>query len=161
MTTGSGRVTVIGAGNDLLKDEGIGVHVVKTMEGLKLPEDVVLVIGGVSGIDMLEHFESSDRVIIVDAVDAGDTPGAVYRFGPEQVGVLVDEHKTSLHQVDLFDTIKMARFLGHCPETVIIGVQPHDISWGTEPTTVLVSRIPEIIQVVMGEIGVLESSDQC
>ncbi len=146
------RILVMGVGNDLLKDEGIGVHVVKAMDRVPLPENVTLINGGVAGIDLLEHIREADRLIIIDAVDAGGEPGAVFRFSPDEVRVMLDEHKATLHQVDLFDTLKLAKFLDCYPQTIIIGVQPKEISWGLEPTPDLTSRIPRIIDLVLGEI---------
>ncbi len=145
------NILVLGVGNVLLKDEGIGVHVVEIMEDMGLPENVTLVNGGVSGIDLLGAIEEADKVIIVDAVDAGVEAGAVFRFNADQVRVFLNEHKTSLHQVDLFDTLKIAMFLDRCPETVIIGVQPKEITWGMELTPDLDSAVPRVIDLVLRE----------
>ncbi|MHB9093703.1 MAG: HyaD/HybD family hydrogenase maturation endopeptidase [Eubacteriales bacterium] len=146
------RILILGVGNVLLKDEGIGVHVIGAMERIPLPDNVKLVNGGVSGIDLLEVIEEADKLIIVDAIDAGDRPGTVFRFNADEVKGQLREHKTSLHQVDLFDTLKIARFLDRCPETVIIGIQPKDISWGMELTPDLASLVPRIIDLVICEI---------
>ncbi len=151
------RVTVMGVGNDLLSDEGIGVHVIKAMEGQQLPDGVIIVNGWVAGIDLLQEIRNTERLIIIDAIDAGDRPGTVYRFRAEEVEVLIDQHKTSLHQVDLFETLKLAKFLGSYPETVIIGIQPRDIVWGTEPSPLLAAMIPQIVDVVIDEIRTFRS----
>ena len=68
------KILVLGAGNDLLTDEGIGVHIIRAMAEMELPENVALVNGGVSGIDLLEDIMSTNRLIIVDAMDARDEP---------------------------------------------------------------------------------------
>jgi len=151
------RVTVMGVGNDLLSDEGIGVHVIKAMEGQQLPDGVIIVNGWVAGIDLLQEIRNTEQLIIIDAIDAGDRPGTVYRFRAEEVEVLINQHKTSLHQVDLFETLKLAKFLGSYPETVIIGIQPRDIVWGTEPSPLLAAMIPQIVDVVIDEIRTFRS----
>ncbi len=151
------RVTVMGVGNDLLSDEGIGVHVIKAMEGRQLPDGVGIVNGWVAGIDLIEEIANTERLLIIDAIDGGDRPGTVYRFGAEEVDVMINHHKTSLHQIDLFETLRLARFLGCCPETVIIGIQPRDIDWGTEPSPLLASMIPRIVDLVMDEIRTFRS----
>lgn len=145
-------ILILGIGNDLLKDEGIGVHVIEAMKEMRLPGNVTLVNGGVSGIDLLEQIAEADRMIIIDAIDAGEQPGSVFRFKPEEVEVMLSKHKTSLHQVDLFDTLKIAKFLDCYPETIVIGIQPKDVAWGMEPTPDLASRIPRIIDLVTKEI---------
>ncbi len=157
MKNNGDKILVLGVGNDLLKDEGIGVHVVKAMEALELPENVCLYNGGVAGIDLMDQIQNTDRLIIIDAIDAGDQPGSLFRFNAEEVKIILDEYKTSLHQVDLFDTLKLARFLDCYPDTVIIGIQPKEIAWGTEPTPELASRIPRIIDLVMREIQAFNS----
>ena len=151
------RVTVMGVGNDLLRDEGIGVHVIKAMEGQQLPDGVKIVNGWVAGIDLLQEIQNTERLIIIDAIDAGSRPGTVYRFRAGEVDVMINRHKTSLHQVDLFETLKLAKFLGGYPETVIIGIQPRDIVWGTELSPLLASLIPRILDVVRDEIRTFRS----
>lgn len=151
------RVTVMGVGNDLLRDEGIGVHVIKAMEGQQLPDGVKIVNGWVAGIDLLQEIQNTERLIIIDAIDAGNRPGTVYRFRAGEVDVMINRHKTSLHQVDLFETLKLAKFLGGYPETVIIGIQPRDIVWGTELSPMLASLIPRILDVVRDEIRTFRS----
>ena len=152
---GSTRILVLGVGNMLLKDEGIGVHVVKAMADRKLPENVILHEGYVAGIDLLDIIQQADRLIIVDSVNAGAEAGAVFRFQPHEVECLLSAHKTSLHQVDLMETLKIARFFGRCPETVIIGVQTKTIAWGLELTPELEDRVPFVISIVEQELKIL------
>ncbi|MFZ5640774.1 MAG: HyaD/HybD family hydrogenase maturation endopeptidase [Bacillota bacterium] len=148
------RVLVLGVGNDLLTDEGIGVHVARRLANEPLPPDVTVYDGGVGGIDLLEVIQGCDRLIIVDAVNAQAEPGTVFRFRPDEVECILREHKTSLHQVDLFDTIKIARFLGSCPEIVVIGIQPKEIDWGLALTPELTVILPGILALVRDEIEV-------
>ncbi len=151
------KVLVLGIGNSLLTDEGIGVHVVRELLKERIPPDVTVFEGGVSGIDLLSLIEEHDKLIVIDAVNAGAPPGAVFRFKPEQVDNLLRNHKTSLHQLDLFDTIKIARLLDKSPETVIIGVQPKEIFWGLSLTRELSEKLPEIVALVKDEIAAMLS----
>ncbi len=149
---GRSKVLVLGVGNVLLKDEGIGVHVIRALADLQLPGHIVLHNGGVAGIDLLEIIQQFDRLIIVDSLEAGAVAGTIFRFQPHEVENMLREHKTSLHQVDLMETLKIARFLDQCPETVIIGVQPQDMTWGLELTPALQEKIPQIIDIVRKEL---------
>ncbi|MBS7287946.1 MAG: hydrogenase maturation protease, partial [Candidatus Freyarchaeota archaeon] len=79
------RVFVIGVGNYLLGDEGVGVHVINRMKGGSLPEGVEVVDGGVGGLFLLEFFEKADKVILVDAVLGGGKPGDIYVIKPEEL----------------------------------------------------------------------------
>ncbi len=154
------RILVLGIGNDLLTDEGIGVHVVRELSKEPLPAYVTVYNGGVSGIDLLDLIQEYDKMIVIDAVDAKSDPGAVFRFQPEQTERLLQEHKTSLHQVDLLDTINIARFLGKCPEVVIIGIQPKVIDWGLSLDPELSEKLPDILALVKGEIEAISSSHE-
>ncbi len=154
------KILVLGIGNDLLTDEGIGVHVVRELRKEPLPAHVTVYDGGVAGIDLLDLIQAHDQMIVIDAVDAQTQPGAVFRFEPEQVECLLREHKTSLHQVDLLDTINIARFLGKCPEIVIIGIQPKEVTWGLAPNPELSAKLPEILALVKGEIEAMSSSHE-
>lgn len=146
-------VVILGAGNILLRDEGVGVHVVRALRKEELPPGVEVYEGGTAGIDLLEVISRAGRLIIVDAVDAGQEAGAVFRFRPEDVESRLREHRTSLHQIDLMDTLKIARFLDCCPETVIIGIQPGEIAWGMELSPALAEKLPAVVDLVKEEIG--------
>lgn len=150
------RILVLGVGNVLLKDEGVGVHVVKAMADRELPGNVTLHEGYVAGIDLLDIIQQADRLIIIDSVNAGAEAGAVFRFQPHEVENMLREHKTSLHQVDLMETLKIARFSDRCPETVIIGVQPKAIEWGLELTPEIQAKVPQIIDIIQQELELLE-----
>lgn len=147
------KIVVIGVGNLLMKDEGIGIHVVKALQELDLPPDVTLIDGGTSP-DLIAYTRAGDKMIIVDAARAGGEPGAVYRFLPEDLleerGVL-----TSAHEMGVEANLRLMSLSGNRPrETVIIGIEPGEIDWGIELSPTLRDRVPDIIRVVLREIGV-------
>lgn len=145
------QVAVVGVGNLLLKDEGIGVHVAHALQKLALPHGVKIVDGGTSP-ELLDYVETSEKLIIIDAVETGDTPGSVYRFRLDDLTTEASE-LISVHELNLISRLKMMRLLGkEPPETVIIGVQPKEIDWGTELSAELQEKIPEIGRVVLKEI---------
>jgi hydrogenase maturation protease len=147
------KVVVVGMGNLLLKDEGIGIHVAQALLKEPHPSRIQLeVIDGATMPDIPLSFEEIDKLIIVDAVLAGDTPGAVFRFHPEDIN-LEDKIMTSLHQISLMENLKLMKLFGHrLTDIVIIGVQPKDIDYGTELSAELAERIPDIIEIVMNEV---------
>ena len=145
------RVMVLGVGNLLLKDEGIGVHVISEMRKKALPSHVEIVDGGIAGLDLVHIFDDVDKLIVVDAVDAGSDPGAIFKFGPDDVKEMKNE-KLSLHQVSLLEALKIAKAMGKCPDTTIIGIQPEEICWDEELSPTLQKKIPEIIEMVHKEI---------
>ncbi len=148
----SPRVVVIGVGNLLLRDEGIGIHVAQALQKIDLAPGVEVIDGGTSP-DLLAYTEAGDRLIIVDAAKAGGEPGTVYRLHPadlasQPVGAF------SAHELGVEQSLKMMALIGNEPkEVVIIGVEPGEIDWGTELSDQLQRKLSEIVSVVLREIG--------
>jgi len=155
MTTTSrpARIVVLGVGNLLLKDEGIGVHVAEMLEDTPSPPGTVLeVIDGGTLPDVMLALDGVDKLIVVDAVLGGCDPGAVYRFRPDDIG----PHGmtvTSPHQIGFLDDLWMMARFGQGPkDVVIIGVEPEDKSCGLELSATLQERTPLIVSTVLREI---------
>ena len=136
--TGMGKF-VVGIGNILLRDEGIGCHVVHALEEIDL-SDVEIIDGGTSS-DVLQLSEDVDKLVIVDAVKGGGMPGQIYRFHIEDI-TLEQKPLLSLHDMSLIDSLKLMRLWHNIDEAVIIGVEPKDIGWGLELSPELQERIP-------------------
>jgi len=146
------RTIVVGVGNLLLKDEGIGVHIARALQQMDIPQDTKIIDGGTSP-DLPYYLKDTDRLIILDAVKAGGEPGTVYRFHPHDVNI-ESEGTTSAHDFGLEQSLRIMRLTGSEPkEIVIIGIEPKEIDWGTELSTELQQRIPEIINVVLSEVS--------
>jgi len=141
---------VVGIGNVLLRDEGVGCHVVHAMEGISLP-DVEIIDGG-TGADVLQLLEGAEKVVIVDAVKGGGAPGQIYRFHLDDITV---EQKPflSLHDMDLVGSLKSTQLWHNVGEAVIIGVEPKEINWGLELSPELQERLPQIIDAILSELN--------
>ena len=148
---GKKGILVLGVGNLLLKDEGVGVHVVERLREMELPEDVEVKDGGTGGFHLLDDVEGREKVIVVDAVKAGMTPGTLYRFDAKDIEV-TRKISISLHDINLADMLSLADMLGKKPDTVVIGVEPKDMGAGLELSPEIEARIPEIIGLVIKEI---------
>ena len=151
-TSHSAKVVVLGMGNLLLKDEGIGVHVAHALQETP-PGNVELeVIDGGTLPDAALSLDTADKLVVVDAVQTGGEPGAIYRFRPEDIGV-DSGIVTSLHQVSLLENLWLMERFGNGPkDVVIIGVEPEDIGLGLELSGRLQQQIPQIVRVVLAEI---------
>ena len=147
------RVAVVGVGNVLLKDEGVGAHVACALrEAVGTDRVDINIIDGGTSPDVFLLVEGVHKLILVDAVKGGGAPGAIYRFHP---GDIVSEGKyiISAHQIGLLDSLRMLECSGSKPDSiVIIGVEPKEIDWGLELSTELSEKLPEIVKVVMGEV---------
>ncbi|MFH1087404.1 MAG: HyaD/HybD family hydrogenase maturation endopeptidase [Chloroflexota bacterium] len=143
---------ILGVGNVLLRDEGVGVRVVEAMEGIRLPDNVELLDGGTASVDLLDSLVDRDRVIIVDCVRGGGEPGTVYRLSPKDMAMQA-QAITSLHQVGLLEALALAEGLGCAPrEVTIFGIEPREISWGLELTPQVAAAVPGVIELVLREL---------
>ena len=141
---------VVGVGNVLLKDEGIGCHVVHALREVDL-SDVEIIDGGTS-LDVLQLSEDADKLIVVDAVKGGGMPGQIYRFHIEDI-TLEQKPLLSLHDMSLIDSLKLMQFRHYIDEAVIIGVEPKDIDWGLELSPELQEKIPRVIDAILAELS--------
>lgn len=123
------RVLVIGVGNVLWADEGFGVRAAEAFgAAYATPETVSVVDGGTQGLYLVDLFREHDRVVIFDAVDFGDAPGAMRLVRDDDIPAFVTARKVSLHQAGLQDVIACAKLLGGCAERMLlIGVQPVEL----------------------------------
>lgn len=137
----------------LLKDEGIGVHVAQTLRET-IPIDKILfeVIDGGTSPEVFLLVEGVEKLVLIDAVKGGGSPGSIYRFHPENIAP-EEKYAISAHEMDLMYNLKMMELSGTKPdEVVIIGVEPKEISEGMELSPELSDKIPQIIRVVMDEL---------
>ncbi len=141
---------VVGMGNTLLRDEGIGCHVVYAMERLSLPD--VKVIDGGTCPDVLQLLEDADKLVIVDAVKGGGTPGQIYRFHLEDI-TLEQKQFLSLHDMGLLDSLKLMQLWHNIGEAVIIGVEPKEIKWGLKLSPELREKMPQIVDAILSELN--------
>jgi hydrogenase maturation protease len=152
-----GRRVVLGVGNLLLRDEGVGIHVVKALAGHQFPPDVEVIDGATAGCDLLPLISGADRVVIVDALEGGEPPGAVYRLTPEDFDQEPHEGSVSLHDIGITDVLKMLKLMeGHLLPVVIVGIEPGKIEVGLELTPEVAASLPFVLELVIKEITVQE-----
>jgi hydrogenase maturation protease len=155
MDASDGRcpILVLGIGNILLRDEGVGVRVIERMLEMPVPEDVELVDGGTAGADLLEVLAERRKVIVIDAVQAECEPGTVLRFTADEL-VQPDGVGMSLHEVGLGESLIMTRQLGCEPEDVVVfGITPKNIESGLELSEEIAASVPKVIELVLAEIA--------
>jgi len=146
------KVLIIGVGNLLLMDEGIGIHVINELEKQKLPHNVGIFDGGTGGFKLIDLMHGTKRVIFIDAVETGKAPGTVTIFRSGDIHSIYHRKKYSLHDTDLLEVIKMTELLDNPPEIEIMGVQPKIINYGTTLSKELTDSMPDIINTVLGKI---------
>ncbi len=125
---------VVGLGNILLKDEGVGVHVVNSLRSRPLPAGVELMDGATMGVDLLDDILGSDKVIIVDSAQMGLSAGEHRTFGISEIDNTAEFPNYSLHDLTFAETIALGGIISKLPPILIIGIQPESIEPGDELT---------------------------
>jgi len=146
------RIAVVGVGNILMGDEGIGVRVVEELCRKDLPERVELFDGGTAFHALAAQLESFDKLIVVDAVKGGKPPGTLYRF---EAGELAETRRTmlSLHDLGVVETLLIEQVLHRMPEEIVlIGAEPEAIELSMELSPCLQDKLPGLIEMVLKEI---------
>jgi hydrogenase maturation protease len=139
-TPGEPRILIAGLGNLLLMDDGVGVHAVQELQK-DPPEGAVVAEVGTAVLNALELLEWADKVLAIDAMQAGGEPGTVYAFGTgdvEKGGI-----KASLHELNLISALNFLKPKAK-PEIVIFGVEPDRIDYGLELTPAVAAALPEL-----------------
>ena len=146
------KVLILGVGNILLRDDGFGVHLIQSLEETAFPPNVQILEAGTVSHQLIPAFRSIDYLIVIDAVEAGDAPGSIFKFSPKDMN-FHSEQKISLHQISLTDVLQMAELTGAKPKTVIIAVQPKDVStWGLELSDEVRMAMPKVKELVFDEL---------
>ena len=149
------KTLVLGIGNTLLTDEGIGIHVLQALE----PElanwpDVTLLDGGTLSFTLAGPIEEADALIVVDAANIKTQPGGwALLKGEEMDAFLMSNRKASVHEVGLTDLRAIAILAGHWPEKrAMLAIQPQTIDWGEQPTPAVAAAIPPVCAAIVEQI---------
>jgi hydrogenase maturation protease len=150
----SRKILILGVGNILYADEGVGVRAVeRLLETYDFSDNVTLMDGGNLGMRLMQPLMDSDYCIVLDAVLGGDQPGTIYRFTGDDLRKSL-AFKDSMHQSDLVDTLIYCELVGKRPETVVIGMEPYDFkNMSVELTDVVADRLPAMLDIALKELA--------
>lgn len=139
------KTLVLGIGNTLLTDEGVGVHVVQALEPLLAGQpDVTLLDGGTLSFTLAGPIEEAEALIVVDAANIRSYPGDWTLFEGEAMDrFLMGNRKSTVHEVGLTDLRVIAMLAGHWPaRRAMVAIQPDVVDWGEQPTPAVAAAIP-------------------
>jgi hydrogenase maturation protease len=155
------RITVLGVGNILLSDEGVGVRVVEYLsEHYDFEDNLNLVDGGVLGVRLMGVVADTDILIVVDAVCNQGVPGTLYRMEGDQVPRRVLA-KQSMHDLDLPEVLALCAAIDHSPTTIVVGIEPGDMTTlSVELTPTIAGKMDELCAMVLAELDRL-GCDYC
>ncbi|MET0983788.1 MAG: HyaD/HybD family hydrogenase maturation endopeptidase [Steroidobacteraceae bacterium] len=141
---------VLGVGNVLLTDDGVGVHAARQLQKLlQQRTDVQVVDGGTLSFTLSPLLESAQRLIVLDAAQLQASPGTVRTFFDRQFDAFLGKAKLSVHEVSLVDLFDIARLTNTLPaQRVLIAVQPQICTWGESLTPALNTAMAQIVSIV-------------
>ncbi|TAL25813.1 MAG: HyaD/HybD family hydrogenase maturation endopeptidase [Nitrospirae bacterium] len=147
------KILILGIGNILMSDEGVGIRSIEELERrFKFPENVELLDGGTSGIELLSYISSRDYLIVIDSVKSGLPPGTVVKIEGEDVPAKF-RTRISPHQLGLSDILAAARLTDELPkQMVLFGIEPKKIGVGLELSQEVKKNFDKLLNVVIEEV---------
>lgn len=144
---------ILGLGNPLQTDDGVGCRVIEALEKRVLPDGVEIMDGGTPGLGLIHLLEGRQRVVIVDAAEMELQPGEIVRFRPQDVTLTGSTERFSLHRTAVADALALARELSlPLPEIVFYGVQPGRVGWGEELSPQVQAALPALVERILEEV---------
>jgi hydrogenase maturation protease len=147
------KTMILGVGNLLLRDEGVGVHVATNLQELPLPDNIEVIEGGTDGFKLFHLIMEADRLIVVDCVKGGDEPASVYRFDIDDFDHFPDVYKTSVHQISITEVVNLSGTMREPPKTTIIGVEPDEISMSMELSPKVQAKLARVLEIILETAG--------
>lgn len=147
------NIKIIGIGNTLFTDEGVGVHLLEYIrEALPKADNIEIIEGATDGIRLLGSVEDADYLIFLDAINSGKEPGTIINLKDKDIPSCFSQ-KMSVHQMGIQDLIYASTVRDTLPEEMyLFGVQPESLEIGFELTECISNRIPELVELVVNQV---------
>jgi hydrogenase maturation protease len=155
------RILILGLGNLLLGDEGVGIHVVRQLQSMPLPPEAEVIDGGTGGFELLAHCRGKRKVIVIDAVKAGAKPGTVLRFTPEEAALRWPQ-PYSAHQAGLAELLHWAKAFMPSLEIIVYGVVPKETAtMSTQVSRAVQRQLRKLAAMIVEEAKKSDSDFLC
>lgn len=153
-------VTVLGLGNVLLSDEGVGVRLMERVRDARpWPPEVEFVDGGAGGLNLLNVIERAERLVVFDAADMGLQPGQCRVIAPDQFAEESPQRRISLHDVSFAETLDLCGRFFRKPDTIkVLAIQPATIDYGLQLSDAIDAAMPNLVAAAMGLIDEVRSA---
>jgi hydrogenase maturation protease len=154
---------VLGIGNILLQDEGLGVHALERLtRDYCVPSAVQVVDGGVMGLGLLPYLEGPSALLVIDAVQTGQSPGTLIRLEGDAIPAAL-ALKMSMHQAGLQELMATSQLQGTLPSKIVLwGMEPAGVDWGLDLSAPVAAGLDALVQAVVEELiewGVWRDTD--
>jgi len=143
------RLLILGAGNPLRRDDGVGVRIAQELEKQGMPQSVHVLDIGTGGLGFIDRMRGIPKVVFLDAVEMGERPGTVRVFTQQEMQKAPEKIQVSLHEIDLPQLLLFASLQGRSPEILVVAIQPKDLGWGTGLSPELERAVPDIVEYVL------------
>lgn len=151
------KITILGIGNTLYSDEGVGVHILPLLQEIlkdKSEEEVEIIEGATDGMRLLGPVEDTDYLIIIDAINAGKEPGTIICIKNDDIPAYFGI-KMSIHQVGFQEVLFAARIRERLPEEMIMfGIQPESLKLGVELTSTVNDRLVDLANQIKDQVDI-------
>ena len=154
----SSGTVVVGVGNTILSDDGVGVHAARLLQAdSRVPSSVTVLDGGTLGLELLPYISDASRILFLDAVNSGSIPGTRVRMtGKDLLGL---SGGWSVHQLGVADLIATLAFASTKPQDIVVlGVQPANTDWGTSVTPSVEAALPQLVEAALAQLRQWEES---
>ncbi len=147
------KVSLIGLGNILLMDEGVGVRAVEALrKKYDFPDDICLLDGGTMGLDLLPYIEGMEKILFIDALDLKKEPGTIDILEDEEIPSFL-KPALSFHEVGLADLLFASKFMGMKPEKIaLIGIQPEKVETGLTLSAALNQNFERLLKTILEKL---------
>ena len=146
------KTLVLGIGNPLMQDDGVGVHAIQRLKAM-YPDSpqVEFMDGGTLSFSLIGVIEDATNLIVIDAAQLNNEPGSVKTFFGEEMDIFLGQQKNSSdHDITLINLMSIALLADQLPaRRALIGIQPGSIDWSTEPTPAIKKAIPNVCSIAM------------
>lgn len=137
-------IAVLGIGNNLLRDDGAGIHALARFAADNEDDGIDCLDGGTVGLALLDRLSHLDGLVALDAMRLGKPPGTVTVLEGEAMDAHLRKQRSSVHELGLSDLLDALRLRGDLPgHRALVGIEPADMDWGTEPTDAVAAAIPQ------------------
>ncbi|MGC1255999.1 MAG: HyaD/HybD family hydrogenase maturation endopeptidase [Candidatus Acidiferrales bacterium] len=149
---------VIGVGNTILSDDGVGVHAARLLQlDARVPPGVTILDGGTIGLELVPYASDASRVLLLDAMNSGQAPGTLARMtGRELLG---RASAWSVHQLGVADLVAALLLVSRHPQDVVVlGIQPASTDWGTGLSPAVDAAVRSLVNAALAQLNVWHES---
>ncbi len=148
------KILILGLGNLLLSDEGLGVEVIKALQNYpQLPKEVKILDGGTGGLALLPELMDLDVLLVVDAISLGNEPGTIYTFEKDFLFREKLLEKISTHEISFLDILALLQLKGQWPKEIyLFGIEPKKLEVGIDLSEEVKRSIPKLCELIIKKI---------